>query len=109
MMRNSSRECGEPTGDGWAHTGDPTLCFECDYWTKQIEAGGGVVVDGKLYLVGPEARIGPDQHSRGPGGRRFGILTENGRCIIADSLRDQGLIPERFRARLPDDARFIDE
>src|SRR4051812_23816287 len=109
MRRDSCRECGEPTGGGWAHLGDPTLCLECDSWTTLIEAGGGVVVDGRHYLVGSESRVGPGENSWGLGVRRFVILMDDGRRIVTGNLRGQGVIPARFRDRLPDNARFFEE
>src|SRR4051812_42246720 len=109
MECDSCRECGEPTGGGWAHMGDPTHCLECHSWTTLLEAGDGVVVDGRHYLVEFKSRVGPGEDSGGLGGRRFVILMDDGRRIVTGSLRCQGVIPARFRDRLPDNARFLDE
>lgn len=81
------------------------VCFTCDYWQKQIEDGGGLVIDGMHYRVGG---VEPDMlhpHARRPHAQR--IRLAGGSVIEADALRCQGLIPDRFRAALPDNAEFI--
>src|SRR4051812_21808447 len=109
MRHDRCRECGAPAGGGWAHTGDPTLCLECDTWTTLLKTGDGVVIDGRHYRVEPAPQVGPDGRTRSVCGPRFVILMDDGRLIGTGDLRDQGVIPARFRGRLPDNARFLEE
>lgn len=86
------------------------LCFSCDHWMSLIERGNGVdrgrVVrhDGTHYIIGPEHN-GPS-HLRGLGGARMVIKFHDGREAVTTNLWCQGVIPERFRSRLPDNASF---
>ena len=109
MTKDVCRECGEELEREWPMPDDATVCYRCEFWTMQHEAGGGIVVDGTHYRVGPESRDGWNGVFRGFGGRRFVVLLNDGRRIVTDSLWTQGVIPARFRGRLPDNARFVDE
>lgn len=44
---------------------------------------------------------------RGFNGDRFNIKFSDGRLATTTNLWSQGTIPERFRERLPDNAKFI--
>jgi hypothetical protein len=109
MTKDVCRECGEELEREWPMPDDATVCFRCEFWTMQHEAGGGIIVDGRHYRVGPDSRDGWDGVFRGFGGRPFVVLLNDGRRIVTDNLWTQGVIPARFRGRLPDNARFVDE
>ena len=108
-------ECGMlEQSTGWANGTRlvaRSLCFSCDLWVDRVaERGspGKVIVDGRWYGYDPTCpmRGGRPEH-RGFGGRRFAILLADGTTVVTDNLWTGGEIPERFRDRLPDDARFV--
>ncbi|MCM2285790.1 MAG: hypothetical protein NDI81_13470 [Desulfobacula sp.] len=61
-----------------------------------------VIVAGQHYMMGANTS-GP----RGFGGKRFVINFNDGRTVETCNLWFQGEISRQFRARLPDNARFI--
>lgn len=83
------------------------LCFHCDFWLGKIQeykSPKTVVVDGKHYRMGEKSC--DKKAFNGFGGARFRIEFFDGRIEETDNLWCQGDIPEMFRARLPDNARF---
>lgn len=88
---------------------DHGLCFTCYFWLEKLEwhkAGdpNAVVVDGTHYHIGPETTSGM---FKGFGGRRFEIEFFNGRKVTTTNLWCQVDIPESWRERLPNNARFL--
>ena len=85
------------------------ICFKCSHWIGLIEdqtIENRTVVDGRHYIACPKGTV--DQYGfRGFGGHNFKIAYFDGRLIESDNVWHQGEIPERFRDRLPDNARFI--
>lgn len=82
------------------------LCFTCCYWMKHVEhaaAPDSVRVSGRHFVICPE-NVHP--LDKGFNGQRFVVLFDDGRRVETTNLWSQGEIPERFRARLPDNARF---
>ena len=82
-------------------------CFDCSFWLEKItmpeeDKNRRVIVAGQHYMVGTNTS-GP----RGFGGRRYIIHFNDGRTVETCNLWYQGEIPEKFRAWLPDNARFI--
>lgn len=85
-----------------------SLCFTCLFWLDRIEAQAdpkACVVNGNSYHDAGK-RTGTPDHCLGFGGRQFRIVFTDGRVIETNNLFGQGPVPERFRDRLPDTARF---
>jgi hypothetical protein len=87
------------------------LCFNCLFWEDHIEADKSinkdtfVIVDKGHYLINPEKATG----MRGFGGRPFYIKFNDGRKICSTNLWYQGIIPEYFIDRMPNNAIFVNE
>jgi hypothetical protein len=76
------------------------ICFHCAFWESQIDNPENVVI-----ANGTHYRLGDGKGKfKGHSGRRFVIQFFNGSTHISNDLWSQGLIPERFRGRLPDNA-----
>ena len=120
------RECGDPI---WARHDTHAermlgerLCSTCYFWTHLPTASGIVVIaDGCHYEIGEteqacarrcgfptmDGRLRSDyRHVLGHGGAEFTVVLNDGRRIVTTNLWTQGPIPEHFRDRLPDNARF---
>ncbi len=89
-MKGANKTCMDEKG----------LCFTCAFWTLKLDLKNPVVIDGGLYS--PESGNGP-----GMAGRRFDIRMPNGEEITTHNLWSQGIIPEHFRDRLPNNAEFM--
>ena len=80
-------------------------CFHDHYWLERIKRKNcktQVVIDGSVYQIG-------DEHTcsmRGFDGRKFVIDFFDGRRVITTNLWSNGPIPENFRKRLPDNAKW---
>lgn len=101
-------ECGRE-GDAhfYVHAADlraRRVCFTCGFWqdrAAEAHLDTSVRVGGVHYQVG-------DGTARplGFGGQRWEVRFHDGRSVVTTDLWHQGAIPERFRARLPDNAGF---
>jgi len=60
-----------------------------------------LIAAGHAYWIG-----GLNDYPKGFGGRRWFIRFHSGRVAVTDSLWHQGLIPDEWRDRLPDNAMF---
>ena len=83
------------------------LCFTCEHWMRLAQGQGRpkvAIINGKHYMIGPEDASG----MRGFGGQRFRILFKDGRSVTTTNLWHQGEIPEHFRERMPDNARWVE-
>ena len=81
-------------------------CFYCSFWEEKVRIKGDpnqTIVNGEHYMVGSSTN-GP---IRGFGGADFSIEYFDGRRIECNNLWHQGEIPEHFRNRLPDNAKFV--
>jgi len=90
------------------------LCFGCGFWHEKIElartaADRVVRVNGRHFMIGDEPQPGAYRNGLGHGGFRFVIRFTDGREVTSHNLWGQGEIPERFRDRLPDNARFVND
>ena len=102
--------CGEE-GYSLAYIDGPNLrrmladgvCFSCAFWRIRCDKGPGTVINGVDY--GPGSRTSGEM--RGMAGRRFDIEYFSGQRITTFDLWSGGQVPERFRERLPDTARFL--
>lgn len=102
------RECKGPSrSEGHKAIVPEDLCFTCWCWLGAIDKANtpeSVRVDGIHYWIGREDEKG----SRGFAGRRFIILFKDGRRMETTNLWAQGMIPKRFRSRLPNNANFME-
>ncbi len=84
------------------------LCRRCHFWLKHVASSGepeSVRIEGQHYRLGPEDGL---PWPRGFGGAELRIvwLDDEREPTTSTNLWIQGQIPERFRDRLPDNARF---
>jgi len=107
-------ECGDPPFGSWMkQVADEMvargLCFWCNAWTNTLAELGSddAVIDGTHYSIGPEPAPGAYRSALGHGGARFEIEFFGGRTVTTTNLWAEGRVPEHFRGRLPDNARFI--
>lgn len=88
------------------------LCFRCDFWLRYVESDPtdprAVVIKGEHFMIGDEERKHRGE-MRGFAGRKFIIEKLTGERIVTTNLWYQGKIPQRFRDKLPDNAKFIKE
>lgn len=83
-------------------------CFTCAFWEHRAREASSpsaspCIIDG--YTYGPGNRTSGS--FRGMAGRRFDIEYFDGRRITTFDLWGGGLIPEKFKDRLSDNARFL--
>src|SRR6187431_2682864 len=86
-------------------------CFNCAFWEIRLSDADEdrLVIDQATYGVGPEPSPRENRSLLGMGGRRFDIeLLSNGRRFTTHNLWSGGQIPERYRGRLLDNAKFVD-
>lgn len=80
------------------------VCFGCAFWSVRADLGCETVIDGAIYSPGNRTS-GP---MRGMAGRRFDIeYIASGKRITTFDLWSGGVVPERWRHRFPDTARFL--
>src|SRR5687768_2519908 len=84
------------------------LCSLCEKWFKMVFLrcrNYMVRVKGRHYTIEDEDK---DLFGmRGFDGAEFTIKFHDGRVVKTTNLWAQGVIPERFRGRLPDNAEFV--
>lgn len=83
-------------------------CSSCAFWLMRIALANPRTfqANGNSYFIGYET-----DYPKGFGGRRWHIEFIDGRAPVeTDSLWHGGVVPERFRDRLPDNAvlRHVD-
>jgi hypothetical protein len=110
MMEITCKLCGQEDNCKWLEPVRSRMiskqhCFYCNHWdeiAERFEAGEQFVfVEGKSYMDG-----GNKSSLKGFGGRKFIIKFFNGTILESTNLWTQGIIPERFRTRLKDNAEF---
>lgn len=79
------------------------VCFTCAFWINKSEKKQDCVIENRVY--GPGNGL-PPQQFLGMGGRRFDIEYFDGRKVTTFDLWSAGDIPEAFRDRIPDTAKF---
>lgn len=106
-------ECGEPIGlvEKWYSNGDDLsergVCFGCGFWQDRVAEGSGIVIGGTRYVdEGRRTLPAGRQHVLGFGGARHRIRMHDGALVETNNLWSNGIIPEHFRDRLPDNAAF---
>jgi len=108
------KECGQidnPNnwlgGEKIAATGH---CFNCNFWAEYVERKDEtniVRAQHRHYVACEEASLGSHPW-KGFSGHRFKIRFNDGREIETTNLWSQGVIPDRWRERLPDNAVFLE-
>ncbi len=91
---------------------DLSLCFSCLHWTDLIKVKNEsrvARIDGSHYMIEPDKPKDKPGFLKGFGGTRFEIKFFDGRQMVTHNLWHQGLIPQHFRERLPDNAEFVRE
>ena len=78
------------------------LCYECNFWLEKDR--NGIIDWGNYYHVEPDTDRGPT----GMGGRLYRVHILNGETFHTRNLWHEGKIPDRFRDRLPDNARVTE-
>lgn len=76
------------------------LCFDCALWANRADKENPLVIDGIRYSLGPG-------NWGGMAGRRFVIEYFDGRIVETKDLWCNGEVPDYFRDRIPDTARFL--
>lgn len=79
------------------------VCFSCAFWIIRSESKQDCVIAGHLYSPGNGL---PPSRFLGMAGRRFDIEYFDGRKVTTFDLWSGGTIPEIFRDRIPDTAKF---
>ena len=87
------------------------VCFHCNFWLNWVERlthpdyeNHIARINGNHYLIAAEDAFAVP---RGFSGTRFAILFKDGRRVETTNLYHNGIIPLRFRNRLPDNAAFV--
>lgn len=81
-------------------------CFRCNHW-EQLAANprdNFLIIDGWLYSDGGKSSA--PSHCLGFGGAKWKI-SKDGKEWETNNLWSGGTIPEEFRSRLPDNAKFL--
>jgi len=107
------KECGKREELCWNKKTNDTLtkyqlCFNCNFWREKIvikDRPKVARIGGNHYLIGMENE--PPLMFRGFGGDKFTILFNDGQEVTTTNLWHQGTIPEHFKDRLPDNAKFV--
>lgn len=109
------RECGIDEHREYFDLREKELCGDCGFWIEKVERAEyvqSIRVEGTCYWRGNEDERGLDNSMRGFGGRAFYYVKTDdpGQTVqVAKSLWHNGVIPERFKSRLPDNARWASE
>lgn len=92
-------------GKRMAETGE---CFICAFWELKALENHDIVIDNRLYGIGPEPGPNTNRSHLGMSGRRFDIEFFNtGKRYTTHNLWSGGEIPEKYRDRIPNTARFV--
>lgn len=81
------------------------ICFGCAFWRVKADTTHDTVIAGRIYSVGDINR--PSGPHNGMAGRRFDIEYFDGRRVTTHDLWCGGEVPEKYKARIPDTARFL--
>jgi len=104
-------ECGDETRPRTREEEERGLCWNCAFWQTWVERKDHpayrehiVRIGANHYLLAPEDSFA---RPRGLCGTRLAILFKDGRRVETSNLWHQGVIPMRWRIRLPDNATFV--
>lgn len=79
------------------------ICFNCGFWRVRLKKCD-TIIGGVVYSVGNQPKGG---HFNGMAGRRFDIEYFDGRRVTTYDLRTSGQMPDRYRDKFPDTAKFL--
>lgn len=86
------------------------ICLNCLHWLEVVEARSlHCVIDGFAYRPkadDPDLRRRTGGWGLGGGGTEHRIVLEDGTLLRCNNMWHRGEVPDLFRDRLPDDARF---
>lgn len=100
--------CGQPIKDNYVINGK---CFTCDFWEKRLIDDAEYpehtvcIIDGAHYIIEDE---NDTSCFRGFAGRKFIIKFNDGTIVTTTNLWYQGVIPENFKDKFPNNAEFVD-
>ena len=105
--------CGaDTTGSPYEHMGlcYRKQCFSINYWNERVEQQKNndpnlVVINGVVYQIGDE---NSKSTFRGYDGRPFEIEYFDGRKVTTTNLWYNGGIPDMFKNKIVNNARFVD-
>jgi hypothetical protein len=86
---------------------DAKQCFTCNFWDEYAQPEAlkkSIRIAGEHYMVGEKTK---DSRFNGFGGREFTIKTHEGIVIKTNNLWYQGVIPDYFKSKIPDNAEFV--
>ena len=87
------------------------VCFSCEYWEElykqdmQSPPHTYAIINGTHYVIGDENS--KETYFRGFGGQKFKIKFFDGTEVTTTNLWYQGIPPEHFKDKFPDNAQFI--
>lgn len=99
------------------------LCTSCDHWERLYEGRRrndviSIRVNGRHYQTALQSINKPPGKYAGFGGRKFVVRIKSPHTTLVDCITHefytcdmwtQGVIPEHFRDKLPDNAEFLNE
>lgn len=100
-----------------------SLCFNCNHWEELYESRLDpsiihIRVNGRHYQTALQSINKPPEKYAGFGGRRFNVRIKPPHTTLVDAVSHefytcdmwiQGIIPEHYRDKLPDNAEFVNE
>lgn len=79
------------------------VCIDCYSWIENLKFDPKrVIINGNCYHIGSKS-----EQFKGYGGRRFKIQFLDGTLTETTNLWHNGIIPEHFLERFPDNAKFV--
>lgn len=85
------------------------MCFSCNFWREMLEKDSKrsphawCIIDGTHYVIEPDE---PNSAFQGFGGAEFQIEFFDGTRVVTHNLWCQGDIPQYWKEKFPDNARF---
>jgi hypothetical protein len=108
--------CGEEIELCWGKERNLQLqeqvrCFNCDFWIRRLEGiekdpENFFTIDGNVYWNGGHGKTDALGY-KGFGGNCFHIERFDGSQVTTDNLWHNGKVPELWRNKFPDNAKFI--
>jgi hypothetical protein len=83
------------------------ICFQCAFWSDKIENPdpNREIINGEHYTFHPFQKN--PLYFQGHGGRIFYILHNDKSLLRSNNVWFQGIIPDRFKEKLPNTAKLI--
>jgi hypothetical protein len=86
------------------------LCFHCNFWRKQANSKDPkrLIIDGHIYGDGGNQPNASRKDWLGFGGTVW-IIERDGKVWQTNNLWSGSTVPQEYRERMPDNARFVKE